>query len=1012
MKKFCTKCGNPVEPDSIFCRKCGTKIVEEQSNTNENSSHETSASSSEEVFRDKLPETHEGNNTSVKELPNKKILIGICSAFAVVVLVIIIALIIQKSLGNNLSGTHGNNPDIIAPVIGENNSIVSLSLSEYVDGYNATLRRTVSSYTNKNVSDSDYISCAKTLINKALKNPSSAQYNSTSVYEKDDYGRAIVYLDVSAQNSFGGWVRSEYYVCIQNVKSDGTFTYNSSVPYTDENSSYDILLMMNAFGDDPADEELKGLIFEYGDFVTEGPSFAVLPTQSLNCYKLVFDYGFQFVYVDTKTKNVVSVQTSFNNTSGYSNDCEKICAASVATLTGTSMSSAKENIANVMSLSGFTPTSTPTFYDSGYVYDCGYGFSDVDMAVTIANEDSYDSGLYWSPNNEETYYVNLADQYAENKDYDNAIIYYEYTQISGDKLNTAYYGKAEQSFAEGDFDTASLYFDYAGNYKDSAVRVLEVFYSAGQKHEENKDYNSAIYSYSMAGDYSDAKAKYKECNFKQGELDISNKQYFESATCFENAADYEGASEKYKEACYLYAEQELLTGSTEPASTYFMKAGDYKDAATRMKKYYYDKGTGYLESKDYLKATDSFKQVMDYSDASVKYKEAWYLYAGQELLKGSTEPASTYFKKAGDYKDAATRMQKYYYDKGTGYLASKDYLKATDSFKQVMDYSDASVKYKEANYLYGEELLSQGNVESAKAYFYNAKSYSDADTRIQRYYYEGGEALLKSTDYLAAAEKFILAGNYSDSKTKEKECYYEYGKAQLVLSYTTSGISYLEKCRGFKDTNEYVLSHYFKEAETLFNTYMNTNKSFKWENEPTYETVSDALTRCEGYSNSNKMISVLDIVQELWLSADKSFRMITIEKPALEVYTYHMEGFTATYTDSTITLYEETLQNGYSYSHEATIITDYKKSYFKATVKKIFEVNPWGGDSKDIIRCIIAMFTKNYNDVDLADKLVSKMWVELTDGYQTEIKYGGYNIVITSSHVSFGCINLVIEATK
>ena len=921
MSKFCTKCGAQIAPDSLFCGKCGTRLV------NEPEEVKTPPVAKESFVSDDTNKTQ--YSTQPKAPANKKKLIGICGAVAALLLVLIVVLVMPKGTSN----PNGNKGDDIALVIGNDSSVITLTLSEYVDEYNSVLRRTVSSSTNTNVSDSDYISCAKTLINKALKNPSTAQYNSASVYEKDSYGRAIVYLDVSAQNSFGGWVRSEYYVCIQSYKSDGTFTYSSSVPYVDEKSSYNILVMMNDFGEDPADEELEGLLFEYADYVRTGETIVVTPTQSLECYKLSFDYGTQYVYVDSSTNKVISVKTTFKNTSGNFEKCEKICAASIAALTDTSMSSAKANAANVINLSNFTPTSNSVYFNDGFVYDYGAGIS-----VTLADEDNFKGGLYWTPNNGEEYYEKLADEYSANKDFDNAIIFYEQAQIKGEKINAAYYGKAEQSLDVGNLDEAGLYFNLAGNYKDAAVRVLEVFYTAGQQHEKNNDFNSAIYSYSMAGDYSDAKAKCKECNFKQGEINMSDKKYLEAATCFEGAADYSGASEKYKEACYLYAEQQLLTGSTDTASAYF--------------------------------------------------------------------------KKAGDYKDASTRMLKYHYDKGTEQLASKDYLSAADSFKQIMDYSDASEKYKEANYLYGEQLLDKGQIETAKTYFYNAKGYSDADTRIQRYYYEAGEALLKSTDYLEAAEKFILAGNYSDSTTKEKECYYEYGKAQLSLGYTTSGISYMEKCRGFKDADEYVLSHYFKEAETLFNSYMTKAKSFDWGYEPTYETVRSSLERCEGYSNSGKMISVLDVVHGLWLSADKSFSMITNGKPALATYTYHMEGFTATYTDSTITLYEKALQNAYNNSNEATIVTDYNKSYFKATVKNIFERSPWGGDSTDITRCIIAMFTGNYDDVDLKNHLNGKSWVEISGGYKTEIKYGGYNIVITSSHENYGYTDLIIEASK
>ena len=803
MSKFCTQCGNKLPDDAMFCGQCGARLNVEPTTKSEEPKVEPSQKENPTNDTPYNAPIH-NKSTQTKTTTKKKTIIGACCAGVALLLVLVIVLATSGWGGKAPGGTTGNKGDDVVPVIGGNETAVSLTLSEYVSEYNSALRRTVSSSVNTNVSDSDYIGCAKTLINKALKNPSTAQYNSASVYEKDSYGRAIVYLDVSAQNSFGGWVRSEYYVCIQSYASDGTFTYSKTVPYTDDKSNYNILLLMNDFGEDPADEELEGMLFEYADFVSEGPSFAVSPSQSLNCYKLVFDYGIQFVYVDTTTNKVVSVQTAFTNTSGHTSDCEKICAASIAALTDTSMSTAKENIANVMSFSSFSPTSTPAFYNDGFVYDCAYGFSGVDMAVTIASEDSYKSGLYWSPNNEEAYYENLADEYAENKDFDNAIIYYEQAQIGGDKLNAAYYGKAEQSFADGDLDTAGLYFGYAGNYKDAAVRVLEVFYSAGQKHEKNKDYNSAIYSYSMAGDYSDAKAKYRECNFKQGELDLSNKQYLEAATCFEAAADYSGANEKHKESCYLYAEQQLLIGSTDTAATYFKKAGDYKDAATRMQKYYYDKGTEHLASKEYLEAADAFKQIMDYSDASDKYKEANYLYGEKMLEQGNVESAKTYFYNASGYSDADTRVQRYYYEAGETLLKSGEYLSAVDKYSLAGNYSDAPTKILECYYQYGNKELSLNYITEATTYLSKCRGYKDTDDILLGYYYgEATKAVKVLMDafpaktftatvdnaYKDAKNKLVLCEGYKDSSTLltiVEKLYYVWTEMQFESNWEAS----------------------------------------------------------------------------------------------------------------------------------------------------------------------------------------------------------------------------------
>lgn len=98
--------------------------------------------------------------------------------------------------------------------------------------------------------DDLYINAAKDLMYNTLKNPYSATLHDSYVIEKDDYGRAIVYLDFTAENSFGGMVRSEYYVCIHEAKSDGTYRHNGSLSYCEANDiSLKYLKEINGFGE-------------------------------------------------------------------------------------------------------------------------------------------------------------------------------------------------------------------------------------------------------------------------------------------------------------------------------------------------------------------------------------------------------------------------------------------------------------------------------------------------------------------------------------------------------------------------------------------------------------------------------------------------------------------------------------------------------------------------------------------------------------------------------------------
>ncbi len=79
--------------------------------------------------------------------------------------------------------------------------------------------------------DKQYLSAAEDFICKILKNPYSATLHDSYVVEKDGYGRAIVYLDVTAENSFGGTIRNKFYVCILEVDNDGGYRHNGEFSY-------------------------------------------------------------------------------------------------------------------------------------------------------------------------------------------------------------------------------------------------------------------------------------------------------------------------------------------------------------------------------------------------------------------------------------------------------------------------------------------------------------------------------------------------------------------------------------------------------------------------------------------------------------------------------------------------------------------------------------------------------------------------------------------------------------
>ncbi|MCL2630706.1 MAG: hypothetical protein FWD49_04200 [Firmicutes bacterium] len=82
---------------------------------------------------------------------------------------------------------------------------------------------------------------AKQLISNSLYSPKDAQWNEVT-YVENHYEKYIVFVDVSARNLLGGFVRSRYFVCIRFKKDDyksGMFYYSSAFYEVEANSKND-----------------------------------------------------------------------------------------------------------------------------------------------------------------------------------------------------------------------------------------------------------------------------------------------------------------------------------------------------------------------------------------------------------------------------------------------------------------------------------------------------------------------------------------------------------------------------------------------------------------------------------------------------------------------------------------------------------------------------------------------------------------------------------------------------
>ena len=357
---------------------------------------------------------------------------------------------------------------------------------------------------------------------------------------------------------------------------------------------------------------------------------------------------------------------------------------------------------------------------------------------------------------------------------------------------------------------------------------------------------------------------------------------------------------------------------------------------------------------------------------------------------------------AGDYKDASTRMNSYYYDTGCEYLNSKQYRQAIDCFVNIIGYSNSEEKYKEANYLYGEELLKDGDTANAKECFYYADDYKDASTRIQRYHYENAEKYLNNKNYLSASDEYYLAETYSDSSTKILECYYQYGVQQMNLNYFNDAIIYLSKCRGYKDTDEILLSHYYSDASKAVNAFFNvfSEESFASDVQIAYSNAKEKLMLCEGYSDSNTLLKIVDKLYYAW---DNISIMTNWEASLFGMNVNYSENKAKIMCDKFVSGTSCNLSLSYNAEDDA----------FEADITNMFNDSARQFDARNVILGLIKLFTSIDDISDLDTALSDKSnWTISGKSESFTMKYGEYNITIKTTSSKNHYIDCKISVSK
>lgn len=410
MVNYCPYCGKKVENDFSFCNGCGKRINKDMEEANEKFDvsaiidgdgriYSCNVEEAKESTNDNIEPTSELNSLAQKKKTSKagETLDDKQKSWYLAGGIFIVGVIIMMIIFLSLSVSEKRyEKELETAELAEKTRIIEPELEScfFVARYNAQIRGTVHSNSNKShVDDEKYIAAAKTLVDKILKNPTTAIFNSERIYEKDNFGRAIVYLDVSGQNSYGGWVRQEYYVAINGFQNDDQFNYNPSFYYINEPTEVMMISLkgLNNFGDDPRDSEVKDLLMDEDKLIE---TFNNTGNTNIKVLKYSFDNHDLLIYIDNKTDYVVAVSEEF--TKNGSPNCRKEFAAAISAMIGKSMSDGYDGIALVFDENN-TIISDGQVFERGVLYESKDLNGTIKLSATIMSEDDYTTTNYWTP---------------------------------------------------------------------------------------------------------------------------------------------------------------------------------------------------------------------------------------------------------------------------------------------------------------------------------------------------------------------------------------------------------------------------------------------------------------------------------------------------------------------------------------------------------------------------------------------------------------------------------------
>lgn len=490
----------------------------------------------------------------------------------------------------------------------------------------------------------------------------------------------------------------------------------------------------------------------------------------------------------------------------------------------------------------------------------------------------------------ETIREEIADQAAEDSDFDTAIAYYtklrnktetatkekiakatqgKYYQeavaaLESGNLETAYtmfiaagdyedaaeqagkldaYQKANAALAEGKYQEARKEYVQLGSYLDSAKNLETcnaALYQEAASSKENGDYAKAYELFELISGYSDSAEMVQQMkdDYATAEELLKDGKYDEANAAFVALHNYSDSETKAQESLYQKAESLKDTGSFDEAVAVYSSLGEFKDSKDKINVCLYSKAEAQIRNNDTDGAIKTFESIPNYNDSLERAKALRYAKAKALWDGGNLQAAREEYEALADYSDASQLLIKVLTEIADNAMMDKDYASALSAYQGL----EQTAEIKEREYKLAQICYDEGYYEQATSAYETLGQYELSLSKLPIARYAWADQLFNAGEYAKAAEQFALLGDMTDSAIRSKESIYQLANSCLDNKEYDLAKSHFESIPGYNDADTMHKECDYRKATDLLNEGKNKDAEVIFK---ALEDYSDSMTKAE-----------------------------------------------------------------------------------------------------------------------------------------------------------------------